>query len=202
MESIPTKSTPPRPRFLRAVVAALLMSVITLLIWFLTSENVSTIGLAILITAVILALLNWLIWTLTRNAKRGGKSALRIVAAIASLIILLSATIYTFAPTQLFYPHSDEESTQALAAYPNAEQLTIKADGRVVSGWMIHQAEGKSAARALFRRKWRNRGKTCAPPDRERGIDAFSAATSLIWTIRVTGFPAATPTKPLSSRWG
>ena len=93
MESIPTQSTPPRPRFLRAVVAALLMSVITLLIWFLTSENVSTIGLAILITTVILTLLNWLIWTLTRNAKRGGKAALRIVAAIASLIILLSATM-------------------------------------------------------------------------------------------------------------
>ena len=174
MESIPTKSTPPRPRFLRAVVAALLMSVITLLIWFLTSENVSMIGLAILITTVILTLLNWLIWTLTRNAKRGGKTALRIVAAIASLIILLSATIYTFAPTQLFYPHSDEESTQALAAYPNAEPLAIETDGRVVSGWMIHQAEGKAPLVLYFGGNGETAAKRALRLIESGDIDAFS----------------------------
>lgn len=144
METTPEQKDQPRPRFQRAVVAALLMSVVALLTWFLPSENAHAIGLAILIATVVLALVNWLIFLFTRNAKRFAKICLRVLAALISLAALLSATIYTLAPTQLFYPHNDEESASALAAYPNVEQLTIEASGRVVSGWMIHQAEGKA----------------------------------------------------------
>ncbi len=174
MESTPTQNTPPRPRLLRAVAAALLMSVISLLVWFIASENASTIGLVILIATVILVLLNWLIWTLTQNAKRGGKAALRIVAAIVSLIVLMSVTIYTFAPTQLFYPHHDEESTLALASYPNAEQLTIESSGRVVSGWMIHQTEGKAPLVLYFGGNGETAAKRTLRLIESGDIDAFA----------------------------
>jgi len=144
MESAPEQTGQPRPRFLRAVVAALLMSVVALLTWFLPSQRAHTIGLGILIATVALALFSWLVFFLTRNAKRGVKICLRILAALICLVALLSVTVYTVAPTQLFYPRNDEESASALAAHPNVEQLTIETSGRVVSGWMIHQAEGKA----------------------------------------------------------
>jgi len=123
------------------VLAALLMSVVALLTWFLPSQRAHTIGLAILIATVALTLFCWLVFYLTRHAKHGVKISLRILAALISLAMLLSVTVYTLAPTLLFYPRSDEESATALAAYPNVEQLTIETGGRVVSGWMIHQAE-------------------------------------------------------------
>jgi len=129
---------------LRSVLAALLMSVVALLTWFLPSQRAQVIGFAILIATVALTLLSWLVFYLTQNAKRGVKFCLRILAALISLVVLLSVTVYTLAPTQLFYPRNDEESAAALAAYPNVEQLTIETDGRAVSGWMIHQAEGKA----------------------------------------------------------
>ncbi|MDD4312893.1 MAG: hypothetical protein PHW41_10470, partial [Eubacteriales bacterium] len=139
MEPTSAREDLPRPRFFRAVIAALTMSVVALLVWFLASKNANTIGFAILIATVILALLNWLFWALTRNAKHSVSVSIRILAAVLSLLTLLSVTIDTIAPTMLFYPHRDEESTQALAAYPSAEQLTIETSRRVVSGWMLHQ---------------------------------------------------------------
>ena len=144
MESAPEQTGQLRPRFLRAVFAALLMSVVALLTWFLPSQRAHTIGLAILIATVALTLFCWLVFYLTRHAKRGVKICLRILAALISLVVLLSVMVYTLAPTLLFYPRNDEESAAALAAYPNVEQLTIETGGRVVSGWMIHQAEGKA----------------------------------------------------------
>jgi len=144
METAPEQTKLPRPRFLRAVVAALLMSVVALLIWFLPSEKAHTVGFAILIATVALALLNWLLFFVTRRANRGLKVFVRILAALVSLVVTLSVTVYTLAPTQLFYPRNDEELTSALAAYPAAEPLTFEADGRIVSGWMLHKTEGKA----------------------------------------------------------
>lgn len=144
METAPEQIDLPRPRFSRALFAALLMSVVALFVWFLPSENASSIGFAILIATVILALFNRLVFFVTRKTKRGIALGVRILAAIISLLALLSITIYQIAPTLLFYPHSDAESTQKLAAYPEAERLTIKNDGRVVSGWMLHQVDGKA----------------------------------------------------------
>ena len=144
MESVPEQTNQSKPRFSRALFAALLMSVTALLAWFLPSENAGSIGLAILFATAILALFNGLVFLLTRSIKRGGKVFFRVLAAVLSLVVLLSTTIYMIAPTMLFYPHSDAESTQALAAYPAAEPLTIETNGRVVSGWMIHHAEGKA----------------------------------------------------------
>jgi len=144
MESAPEQTGQLRPRFLHAVLAALLMSVVALLTWFLPSQRAQSIGLAILIATVALTLFCWLVFFLTRHAKSGVKTCLRILAALISLAMLLSVTVYTLAPTQLFYPRNDEESAATLAAYPNVEQLTIETGGRVVSGWMIHQAEGKA----------------------------------------------------------
>jgi len=144
MESTPEQTSQPQPRFLRALLAALLMSVVATLTWFLPSESAQSIGLAILIATVILTLLNWLIFVVTRNTTHGIKLTARILAALVSLMLLLSVTIYMIAPKQLFYPHNDEASASALAAYPNVEPLTIETEDRVVSGWMIHQAEGKA----------------------------------------------------------
>lgn len=144
MELNPEQTNQPKPRFLRAVTAALLMSVIALLTWFLPSQRAQAIGLAILVAAIALTLFVWLIFCVTKNANRVLKLFVRLLAALVSLVVLLSVTVYAVAPTQLFYPRNDEESASKLAAYPNVEQLTISTDGRVVSGWMIHQAEGKA----------------------------------------------------------
>ena len=144
MESSPQPSTPSSPRLSRALLAALWMSFVALMVWFLSSSNAATIGIAILLAAVLAALLNYLIFFFTRRAKRGVKIATRVLAVLVSLLLLFSATVYTLAPTQLFNPRNDDESVQALAAYPNVEKLSFETDGRTVSGWMIHQVEGKA----------------------------------------------------------
>ena len=121
MESTPEQTRQPQPRFQRALVAALLMSVVATLTWFIPSESAQSIGLAILIATVLLTLLNWLIFVVTRNTTRGIQLTARIIAALVSLVLLLSVTIYMIAPKQLFYPRNDEASARALAAYPNVE---------------------------------------------------------------------------------
>jgi pimeloyl-ACP methyl ester carboxylesterase len=144
MEPALQQTSYPRPRFSRAALAALIMSVVALLTWFLPSEKAHSVGLAILFVSAVLILLNGLLFWLTARAKPGGRIAVRILAALFSLVVLLSVTVYTLAPGMLFYPHFDEESAHALAAYPEAEELTFEIDGRVVSGWMLHQVEGKA----------------------------------------------------------
>lgn len=144
MELNPLSTKPVRPRILPALFAALWMSFVALMVWFLPSKNVSGVGFSVLLATLAAALFVGLLFLLTRESKRGIKIAVRVVAVLAGFLMLLSATVYTLAPTQLFYPRNDEESVQALAAYPNVEQLTFEEDGRTVSGWMIHQAEGKA----------------------------------------------------------
>lgn len=144
MESIPETTKPARPRILPALFFALWMSFVALMVWFLSSSNAGGIGLAILLATLAAALICGALFLLTRRAKRGIKIAVRVIAAVLGFLLILSATVYTLAPTLLFYPHNDDESVQALAAYPNVEQLTYETDGRTVSGWMIHQVEGKA----------------------------------------------------------
>ena len=45
MESVPEQTNQSKPRFSRALFAALLMSVTALLVWFLPSESAGSIGL-------------------------------------------------------------------------------------------------------------------------------------------------------------
>lgn len=144
MESVPESSGLPGARVSRALFAALLMSVVSLLVWFLPSKNARMVGLAILAGMFVLALINYLLFAMTRGAKRGARIGIRILAALLILLVLLGATVYTLAPSMLFYPHDDAESALALAAYPQAEPLSIEAGARVISGWILHQAQGEA----------------------------------------------------------
>jgi pimeloyl-ACP methyl ester carboxylesterase len=58
-----------------------------------------------------------------------------------SLFSFLSVTIYTVAPTQLFYPHFDADAYDILKSNSNVEELAVMTDNGVLSGWLYHHAE-------------------------------------------------------------
>lgn len=133
-----------RPKFSAILLAGLLLGVLSLLTWFLLSENVSGIGVSILVGALVLFALNYLLVRLTQPSRKWLKILLRILAALLSVLVLAGVAVYQIAPNMLFYPHFDEESYAALVGDPLAEELTIQNDNRVLSGWMLHNAEGKA----------------------------------------------------------
>ena len=144
IEELEKKDAFQRPKFAGILLAGLLLGVLSLLTWFLLSENVSGIGVSVLVGAVLLFALNYLLARWTQTARKWLKLLLRILAALLSVLVLAGVAVYQIAPNMLFYPHFDEESYAALVGDPLAEELTIQNDNRVLSGWMLHNAEGKA----------------------------------------------------------
>lgn len=144
MESSAEQSAVKKPPLQRAALAALMMSVIALLVWFLPSQKAHAIGLSVLLASLALVLLCYLLFCLTEKTKRGVRIVLRTLAALLSLLAMLAATVYSLAPAMLFYPHYDEASARALSVYPKAEVLSFSAGGRTVSGWLLRGADEKA----------------------------------------------------------
>ena len=133
-----------RPKFSTILLAGGLFGVLSTLTWFLLSENASGIGVSLLIGTLVLFALNYLLVRWTQHSKKWLKLPLRILAATVSVLVLAGVAVYQVAPRMLFYPHFDEESYAALVDNPLAEELTIQNGDRVLSGWMLHNADGKA----------------------------------------------------------
>lgn len=117
------------------------MSVIAVIVWFLLSRTVKRVGAAILIAAVVLIVLNTLILLIIKSVRRKWKIFATAVLALLNIVFLFSIMIYVLAPTQLFYPHFDEESYSELKTRSGTEELTVKTESGNISGWMLHNEE-------------------------------------------------------------
>lgn len=144
MEQIKKIDAFPHPNFSTLLLVGCLFGVLSTLAWFLLSENASGIGVSVLVGAVLLFALNYLLVRWTQHSKKWLKLSLRILAAVVSIAVLAGVAVYQIAPRMLFYPHFDAESYAALVDNSLAEELTIQNDDRVLSGWMLHNAEGKA----------------------------------------------------------
>lgn len=125
----------------KALFSGLVMSVITIILWFCLSRTVKSVGLVLFSVIIVLAVVNTLIFKLLNRIHRIWRIFLAVFTALLNTVILLSVTIYTLAPTQLFYQHFDEESYNKLKSRTGAEELTVQTDHGDISGWMLHNAE-------------------------------------------------------------
>ena len=121
--------------------AGAIMSVIAVFVWFLLSKTVNSVGVAILIAAITLIVFNMLILLLLKSVSRKWKIFSTAVLALLSTVLLFSVTVYVLAPTQLFYPHVDEESYAELKTRSGTEELTVITEKHNISGWMLHNEE-------------------------------------------------------------
>lgn len=131
------------------LLSGLVMSVITVIVWFLFSRTVHSVGAAILIVAAILIGLNTLIFLILKSVRRKWKILFIAVLTLLNIVILFSVTIYVLAPTQLFYPHFDKESYDKLKMRSGTEELTVTTKSGKISGWMLHN-EKASAPLVLY----------------------------------------------------
>lgn len=133
-----------REQINNAILSGFAMSVITVLVWFLLSGTVKSVGATLLIAALTLIILDTLIFVGMQKVLPKWKIFTAVVLAILNIVILFSATIYVLAPTQLFYPHFDEESYTELKTRPGSEEFTVKTEHGVIAGWMLHNSEASA----------------------------------------------------------
>ena len=121
--------------------SGVIMSVIAVIVWFLLSRTVKSVGAAILIATVTLIVLNMLIFLILKSVRRKWEIFTTAVLALLTAVFLFSVTVYVLAPTQLFYPHHDEESYTELKTRSGTEELTVITEKHNISGWMLHNEE-------------------------------------------------------------
>lgn len=117
------------------------MSVIVVIVWFLLSKTVNSVGTVILIVAATLIVLDTLIFLMLKSVRRKWKIFSTAVLILLNIAFLFSITVYVLAPTQLFYPHYDEESYAELKTRAGTEELTVITESGNISGWMLHNEE-------------------------------------------------------------
>lgn len=127
-----------------AALSGLTMSLLAVIIWFLLSSNVKSIGVAFTIAALAFLALDTLFFVLLKSAAKPWKIIAAIFITVLNIAGFLSVMVYVLAPTQLFYPHFDEESYAELKTRSEAEELTVKTENGNISGWLLHNAEGKA----------------------------------------------------------
>lgn len=124
-----------------AVLYALSASAVITLIWFLLSKSVKSVALALIIAALAVFLVNIAVGYAIRRVKKPLHTVvIGIITVIISAVAFLWATVYTLAPTQLFYPHFDEESYAFILDESKAEELTFDGENGKVGGWLYHNA--------------------------------------------------------------
>jgi alpha/beta superfamily hydrolase len=126
------------------LLSGIAMSVIAIIVWFLLSRTVNSVGAAILIVTATLIAFDTLIFMMLKSVRRKLKIFAAAVLTLLNVAVFLSVTVYVLAPTQLFYPHFDEESYAELKTRPGTEELTVKTESGNISGWMLHNAENSA----------------------------------------------------------
>ena len=123
-----------------ASLTGIVMSGAAVILWFLLSQYAKNIGAIVLLSAVVLLSFDTLIIKLC-GSQRWRKITAIVVLAVLNTVVFVSVAIYVLAPTQLFYPHFDEESYAELKTRPEAEELTFETESGSISGWMLHNAQ-------------------------------------------------------------
>ncbi|MBE5878100.1 MAG: alpha/beta hydrolase [Lachnospiraceae bacterium] len=119
------------------LIAALLIT----FVWFLTTDMMRGVAIAILITAAVIFFLRAVLGIVI--AKKPGKIRLmaNTIFVLFTVIVFFSVTILTVAPKFLFCPNFDEEAYAALSEIEAAEELSIKTEHGVLNGWFLHQSD-------------------------------------------------------------
>lgn len=124
-----------------ALLSGIAMSVAVLITWLLLSKTEKNVGMAMLVVTAALAVFDSLIFIMLKNVNKKPPITATAILAILNTVIFLSVTIYVLAPTQLFYPHFDDQSYAELKTRSGTEELTVKTENGNISGWMLHNAE-------------------------------------------------------------
>ncbi len=118
----------------------LIAAVLITFIWFLTTDMMRGVAIAILITAAVIFCLKVVLGLVV--AKKPGK--IRLIAntlfILFTMIVFFSVTILAAAPKFLFRPNFNEEAYAVLSELETAEELAIKTENGVLSGWFLHQS--------------------------------------------------------------
>ncbi len=129
-----------RAQIKNGLLSGIVMSIIAVIAWLIHSENVRSVGLAMLAVTSSLVLFDILIFAILKSL--GGK--LKIFATVTlvllNVVVFSAVTIYVLAPTQLFYPHFDEKAYTELKTRKGAEEITIETQNGSISGFMLHNA--------------------------------------------------------------
>lgn len=123
------------------IYVGLIASVLITFIWFLAKDMTRGVAVAIIITAAVIFLLRFALGFAV--AKKPGKARFlaNLFFTLITVIIFFSVTILGIAPKVLFRPNSDEKAFAVLAKCEDAEELSIKTENGVLSGWLLHQSE-------------------------------------------------------------
>ena len=132
-----------------ALLWGIAMAVAAMLAWFLFSKSARGIGTALLAATAALLALDVLAYLPLHRARKAGRGAAAVILSLVNALALFSVTVYTLAPTQLFYPHFDIKSYDELKTRPAVEELTVETANGSISGWMLHQA-GDHAPLVLY----------------------------------------------------
>lgn len=142
MEEITEKAPRERTSWVKnSLLAGLLGAVVVFCAWFIVSRTVKSVGLAILLTAIGVFAVEVIAGLLIRKLNKPLRACVSVVLAVICALAFFSATVYTFAPTQLFNPHFDEESYNELLEFNKAEELIFETEDGALCGWMLHTAE-------------------------------------------------------------
>ena len=126
------------------VICGIIMTDCAILISYLGSERAQNIAFGILIISIVVAGIYFLSLNMIKHKGKKVKISVSILLAVVSGIMFGGASIYTLAPTQLFYPHFDKESYDKLQKYEQVEELKIQKESYELGGWFLHNGSGKA----------------------------------------------------------
>lgn len=110
-------------------------------------------GLNIPVFAVFSAAVIFLLFAgacrLAKNKSKLCRIFTYVTAAVLSVFVAGDAVCYALAPTFLFQPHFDEQASNELANYQNAEEIIFEGDNGKISGWLIDMY-GEEAPLVLY----------------------------------------------------
>ncbi len=138
----------------------LIASVLITAIWFLTTDTLRSVAIAILITMIVIFILRFVLGIAV--AKKSGKTRLIIhsIFVLFTALVFFSVTVLTAAPKFLFYPNFDENAYALLTEYEQAEELSIKTENGTLSGWFLHQSQEPAPLVLYFSGNGGNASKT------------------------------------------
>ena len=123
----------------KALLGGMAMSAAAVLGWFMLSRSAHSIALMLLVFLSLTGL-DTLGFFMLRGKAKPARGIACGCLVLLNLAAFCSATVYVLAPSQLFYPHFDEQAYAQLKLRPQAEELEILSDGGVISGWLLHNA--------------------------------------------------------------
>jgi predicted alpha/beta hydrolase family esterase len=184
------------------LLSGMVMSVIAVIIWFLHSNSVRSVGATVLIATTALVFCDVLILTILNNQRRKWKICTAVILTLLNATLIFSVTVYVLAPTQLFYPHFDKESYEELKTCAGTEELTVRTGNGSISGWMLHNAENSAPLVLYFCGNGENASARMLKIIDEGRLETFTGCNIAIFDYPGYGKTAGSPSEKTLKDFG